>query len=152
LLYFPALEPAGIAAATRHEVSLQQGQGQTVLVVEDEPSTREALVSSLLFLNYKTVEAANGREALAILETKADTIDLVFSDVVMPEMGGIALLHAMRKLQLKTPLVLLTGHPQSDEIETLQAFGLSGWVSKPPSLANLGHKLTQVLGSRNDHE
>jgi signal transduction histidine kinase/ActR/RegA family two-component response regulator len=152
LLYFPALEPAGIAAATRHEVSLQQGQSQTVLVVEDEPSTREALVSSLLFLNYEIVEAANGREALAILETKADSIDLVLSDVVMPEMGGIALLHAMRKLQLKTPLVLLTGHPQSDEVENLKVFGLAGWLSKPPGLVNLSNVLTQVLASTNRHQ
>jgi PAS domain S-box-containing protein len=146
LLYFPAIvEPSGKGAAMLNEVSLQQGQGQTVLIVEDDPATRKALESSLSFLNYKIVEATNGREALAILETEAEPIALVLSDVVMPEMGGIALLHAMRKRRLTTPVVLLTGHPLSEDMENLREFGLAGWLPKPPNLVNLGHMITQVL-------
>jgi PAS domain S-box-containing protein len=144
-LYFPALAAGEKVAVTPEGTSLQEGQGQLVLVVEDNPAIRQALVGSLGFMNYEVIEAINGREALTILETRASDIDLVLSDVVMPEMGGIALLHAMRQRKLEIPVVLLTGHPLSREMENLQALGLAGWLPKPPTLVNLSKLLAQVL-------
>jgi CheY-like chemotaxis protein len=66
----------------------------------------------------------------------------------MPEMGGIALFHAMREQQLPIPIVLLTGHPLSREMENLQSLGLAGWLLKPPSLINLGQLLAQILAEQ----
>ena len=144
-LYFPALDTAESAAGTPDKAALQQGEGQTVLVVEDDLATRKVLVDSLSLMNYEVVEAINGREALAILETRTNDIALVLSDVVMPEMGGIALFHAMRQKNLRIPIVLLTGHPLSKEMENLRILGLAGWLTKPPDLVNLSHLLGQVL-------
>jgi two-component system, cell cycle sensor histidine kinase and response regulator CckA len=144
-LYFAALTTGERTAGTSARTLLQSGQGQRILVVEDDPAIREALVDSLIFLNYEVVKAANGREALTLLATRADEIALVLSDVVMPEMGGLALLHAMQQQKLTIPVVLLTGHPLSTEMENLEALGLAGWLSKPPDLINLSHLLAKVL-------
>jgi len=144
-LYFPALAAGGKAAVPLDTTSLQPGQGQLVLVAEDNPETRQALVDSLTLLNYEVIEATNGREALTTLAARASEIALVLSDAVMPKMGGVALLHAMRKQKLKIPLVLLTGHPLGKELENLQALGLAGWLPKPPTLVNLSRLLAQVL-------
>jgi CheY-like chemotaxis protein len=144
-LYFPALAAGGKAAVPLDTTSLQPGQGQLVLVAEDNPETRQALVDSLTLLNYEVIEATNGREALTTLVARATEIELVLSDAVMPKMGGVALLHAMRKQKLKIPLVLLTGHPLGKELENLEALGLAGWLPKPPTLANLSRLLAQVL-------
>ncbi|KAA3664742.1 MAG: response regulator, partial [Chloroflexi bacterium] len=100
---------------------------------------------SLTLLNYKVLEAANGREALAILKTKPDEIALVLSDVVMPEMGGIALFQAMEQQNLSIPVVLLTGHPLSKDMKSLQELGLAGWLPKPTVLETLSQLLSRVL-------
>lgn len=144
-LYFPGLHTGGKVPGTHNKALLQMGQGQRVLVVEDDEATREALLDSLAQLNYEVLAATNGREALTILATKGAEIDLVVSDVVMPEMGGIALFHALQEQNLTIPLVLLTGHPLSKEMENLQTMGLAGWLPKPPDLVNLSNLLAEVL-------
>jgi CheY-like chemotaxis protein len=146
-LSFPALEIGEQALVRLDGAELALGRGQLVLVVEDHLPTRQALISSLAFLNYEVVEASNGREALAILSSKVHDIALVLSDVVMPQMGGVALLHTMRQQKLGLPIVLLTGHPLTQEMENLQALGLSGWLSKPPDLVNLSRLLAQALAT-----
>ncbi len=144
-LYLPMLETNEETAGSPDRSELQMGQGQKILLVEDNPVTREAILDSLTLLNYEVVTASNGREALMILVTKADDIDLVLSDAVMPEMGGMALFHAMQEQNLTMPMVLLTGHPLNKEMENLQKLGLAGWLPKPPDLANISFLLAKVL-------
>ena len=144
-LYFPAFNTGSSTADTQEKGMLQWGQGQRILVVEDDRATREALLDSLIQLNYEVLAATNGREALKILTAEATKIDLVLSDSVMPEMGGIALYHAMREQNLSIPLVLLTGHPLSKEMENLQTLGLAGWLPKPLDLVRLSHLLAGAL-------
>ncbi len=144
-LYFPALDTAEEVVDFTNSTALLLGAGQKVLVVEDNSSVRTALVDSLRLLNYEVIEAKNGRVALEVLANQAAEIDLVLSDVVMPEMGGIALFHALKQQNLPLPIILLTGHPQSKEMENLQALGLAGWLPKPPDLANLSHLIAKAL-------
>jgi CheY-like chemotaxis protein len=101
-------------------------------------------------LNYRVLEAANGREALDVLEQRASEIALVLSDLVMPEIGGQALFHAMRQRDLILPLVMLTGHPMKSELESLQRQGLAGWLLKPPDPEQLAQLLAQVLSGDAD--
>ena len=153
-IYLPAL-PVHPPEATTLELSAPaQGQGETILVVEDDAAMREALVDSLELLNYRTLEAANGQEALAILERQACEVSedfqslevaLVLSDVVMPRMGGIALLQALKQSGMTVPVVLLTGHPLDKELEELRAQGMSGWLFKPPSLEQLAKVVARAL-------
>ncbi len=130
--------------------ALTKGEGETILVVEDNQATRQALVESLELLNYRTLEAENGREALEILERQtwevsSPEVALVLSDVVMPEMGGVVLFHALRQKGLMVKVVLMTGHPLEEEMESLRTQGLSDWLPKPPSLEQLAQVLTRVL-------
>ncbi|MBK8900496.1 MAG: PAS domain S-box protein [Anaerolineaceae bacterium] len=147
LLYFPALETGESLAGTLDKSLLKMGQGQTILLVEDNRATREALIGSLALLNYEVVAASNGREALTLLTAKQADIDLVLSDVVMPEMGGVALFHAIREQEMQIPMVLLTGHSLSNDMENLQLLGLAGWLPKPPDLAVLSRMLAEALAA-----
>jgi len=70
---------------------------------------------------------------------------LIVSDVVMPEMGGIALFHALSKRGWQTPVILLTGHPMDKELEALQNQGLSAWLTKPPNLERLAQAIADAL-------
>jgi PAS domain S-box-containing protein len=144
-LYFPVFavtwqsQPQPLAAA------LPQGQGQVVLIVEDEDAIRQALVESLALLNYCTLEARNGREALSVLAKHSHEIGLVLSDAVMPEMGGVALFHALREQELAIPFVIVTGHAVEKDMENLRALGLYGWLKKPLELSKLAELLAQGL-------
>ena len=134
----------------------------STLVVEANAPTRQALVDSLELLNYRTLEAADGQEALAILERQTSEdfgelsravsedfrslgVALVLSDVVMPGMGGVALFHALRQTNLAVKVVLMTGHPLVKDMESLRTQGLSDWLPKPPSLEQLAQVVARVL-------
>jgi CheY-like chemotaxis protein len=151
-VYLPALSlreaPAPQERAPQERP--EEGHGETILVVEDNRDMRNALVASLARLGYRTREAPDGREALALFAEQADDpsapgIALVLSDLVMPRMGGQALFHALKQRDPAIKVVLLTGHPMEEELGELEEQGLSGWLFKPPNLEKLAQLLQQVL-------
>ncbi len=144
-IYLPALRAHRRGTDVLKAETFIQGRGEIILVVEDDATLREALVDTLELLNYRVLEAANGREALDILTQRAEEVALVLSDLVMPEMGGQALFHAMRQRGLTLPVVMLSGHAMENELKSLQAQGLAGWLLKPSSPEKLAQLLTQVL-------
>lgn len=96
-------------------------------------------------MNYRCLEAANGREALDLLAQQPEQISLVLSDIVMPNVDGLALLRKMRQEGLKTPVVILSDHPLENDLADLQALGLAGWLLKPVELSQLSQMLTRAL-------
>ena len=149
-IYLPALPVHPVEAPTLEPPVLTKGQGEVILVVEDDASTRQALVEGLELLNYLPLAAADGREALEILERQSSAVSnpevaLVLSDVVMPGMGGVALFHALRQRGLTIKVVLMTGHPLEEEMERLQTQGLSDWLPKPSNLEQLAQVLARAL-------
>lgn len=145
-LYFPMYDVAWQVVAQPLAAALPQGREQVILIVEDENAIRQALVEGLSLLNYRTLEARNGREALSLLAQHGDEIALVLSDAVMPEMGGVALFHAMQERGLMRPFVIITGHAVEKDMENLRALGLHGWLKKPLELSKLAELLAQGLG------
>ena len=108
---------------------------------------RKALVDSLELLGYRVLEAMNGQRALTMLEQCGEEVRLVVSDVVMPEMGGIALLHALRERKHEIGVVMLTGHMLGRELENLRAQGMIDWLHKPPQLEQLAKVVARALGT-----
>jgi CheY-like chemotaxis protein len=154
VLYLPAIAPQRPKPSHYETEMLIQGQGQTILVVEDDNATRAALTDSLELLDYRVLETTNGQEALSILEQYASRsptdpepeIELVLSDVVMPGMGGRALFHALKERNLTVKVVLLTGHPLDEgELEGLRSQGLGGWLLKPLSIERLSQVVAEAL-------
>ncbi len=151
-IYLPALltnTESSIALSLEDVLPLAGREEDLILVVEDNETARHALVESLELLSYQALEAVNGQDALRILEQRGEDIALVLSDVMMPVMGGIALLQALKERGLAVPVVMLTGHPLQEELESLQTQGiaslLAGWLPKPPSLEQLAQVVAQAL-------
>jgi two-component system cell cycle sensor histidine kinase/response regulator CckA len=71
-------------------------------------------------------------------------VDLVLSDVIMPEMGGPALLTSMRRAGFRIPVIFMTGHPLPAGNQTAEEKPLI-WLQKPPRLKQLAHILAQAL-------
>lgn len=121
------------------------GHGQSILLVEDNELLLEAMSELIEVIGYAVIQAHNGREAIARLEETATPVDLVLTDLVMPGMGGDALLVEMRRRGLHTPVVILSGHPMTSELDELKAHGLTGWLLKPASRKDLSQMLAGAL-------
>jgi signal transduction histidine kinase len=144
-LYLPAIQAIDPEPEREAADLLLLGHGEAVLVVEDDRAVRMALVASLEQLEYRPVEARNGREALALLLRQPNDIAVVLSDMIMPEMGGVALLEALKQHQITTPLVFLSGHPMDHDPLAPGQEEYAGWLQKPVSLEALAGLLARVV-------
>lgn len=148
VLYLPATRAAEPWPEPEVNDVLAIGHGETILVVEDDLSVRMALVASLEQLEYRALEAKNGKEALAILLRQPNTIDLVLSDMIMPEMGGLALLKAIKEHHIATPLAFLSGHPMDHDPLAPDQDEYAGWLQKPVTLEALAGLLARIVAGR----
>jgi len=146
-LYLPALPQTGAETPQAQSETPTEGQQETILVVEDNRATRRALRDALETLNYRTLEAEDGREGLELYERHQSEIALVLTDLVMPEMGGQALIHELRQRNPTVKVVVITGHPLDEEISHLRANGRVEVVEKPVALEQLARVIRRRLNS-----
>ena len=110
------------------------GSGEKLLLVEDDYSTREAMKTLLEDSNYKVLVAANGQEALSIYELEGETIAMIISDMVMPEMGGVELYKTLVEKQPEVKMLFITGHPIIEDDQSMPETGNVHWLQKPFSV------------------
>jgi two-component system cell cycle sensor histidine kinase/response regulator CckA len=144
-IYLPALTRQEAIVAEAQVTGAPRGNGETILVVEDNASTRAAVSEILESLNYHTLQAADGEEALAVFEQHADRIDLVVSDLVMPEMGGQALYGALRRRRPDLKLILMTGYPLGGSTRELLDDQEVSWLQKPLTTLGLAEAVHRTL-------
>ncbi len=114
--------------------SIPRGEGETVLVVEDDTATREALQYLLESQNYNVYTAQDGIEALKLYDQTGKHFDLVVSDIVMPGMGGLMLYSVLREREPNLRMLFITGHPLELENQTLLEESRLNWLQKPFSM------------------
>lgn len=119
----------------------------TILLVEDEDAVRMGGVRALQSRGYTVLEASTGVEALEILEQKQGAVDLVVSDVVMPEMDGPTLLGELRKLYPDIKFVFVSGYAKDAFAKNLPEGSVYGFLSKPFSLKQLATTVKEMLES-----
>ncbi len=146
-VYLPPLPQPEVETKPQATAESYDGAGRLILVVEDAPMLRRALADTLKAYHFRVVTAANGNEALSVLESYPE-VALILSDMVMPGMDGQALLEALRARQGAPPLVMISGHPMGHEAERLRAQGLAGWLTKPVQLDDLLQLLMRLLTSQ----
>jgi len=120
-VFLPAVAAAVDTRTPARGVRAVRGGRETILVVEDEPGVRRLVSDILQRAGYGVRTAADGVQALALLDAEQTTsmqrgespVALVVSDVVMPEMGGIELCAALRERRPGLPVLLMSGYPAS---------------------------------------
>ena len=95
------------------------GRGETILLVEDDAPTRDAVRDNLEALNYRVIEVTKGLKALEVYSS-ASEIDLVLTDVIMPEMGGMKLIEELRKCNHLARAVAMTGYALPEDLQTFR--------------------------------
>jgi two-component system cell cycle sensor histidine kinase/response regulator CckA len=152
--HYPEKEPVADAAATngvakaptaeaKPRVDLT-GQG-TILLVEDEEGLRSLNARGLRSRGYTVIEASNGIEAMEALEEKNGAVDLVVSDVVMPEMDGPTLLRAMRARNPDLKIIFVSGYAEDAFAKSLEEDEKFDFLAKPFALSALVAKVKETM-------
>ena len=143
-VYLPQTYEKLVAAATESQ-SLAPVAHAVILVVEDEEGVRE-LVRDLLEANgYTVFVAQNGKEALSICSLQKAAINLVVTDVVMPEMGGPELAEHLKKSRPAIKVLFMSGYADHAIVHNGTLAAGASFIQKPFTLPNFARKVREVL-------
>ena len=140
-IFLPRVPAAAPPAEADEAAPLMDGHGTRVLVVEDNTDVGTFTLQGLNELGYETVWSANAEDALTELAKGADWFDVVFSDVMMPDMGGIELGQRIRRDHHDLPVVLTSGY--SHVLAQNGTFGFE-LLHKPYSIEQLSRVLRKA--------
>jgi PAS domain S-box-containing protein len=137
----------GASAQPVAPVAIPQKGSSTILLAEDESTLRQAICESLTALGYRVIEAADGLEALAAIERDRAEIDLLLTDAVMPNLGGLDLIQRVRSAHPEVKSILMSGYSNSaSPTETPGNEGLV-FLQKPFAQAELAKAVRKVLAT-----
>jgi len=148
-IYFPqvlqtlAAEEAPVRVPTQ-EIALLRGN-ETVLLVEDEEAVRIFAASVLRRQGYEVIEAHNGVEALELLQRAHGRVQLLLTDVVMPEMGGPALVARLRDQYPTLPVLYMSGYAERAVVHNGLVKSKQAFLQKPFTPIVLARKVREVL-------
>ncbi|MDJ0851416.1 MAG: PAS domain S-box protein [Myxococcota bacterium] len=127
---FPMAASPSTASRARARPGVEAGERPSVLIVDDDDDVREVTSEVLKRAGFDVRAVAGGREAIAILETRADSIGLVVLDLMMPDLDGEETLREIHRLQPGIPVILISGFEES---LTAERFGsrIAGFLRKP---------------------
>lgn len=145
-LYLPTT--SGVNAEATSDADLPEdaeGDGETILLVEDQEDVREVAVALLEDLGYSVIDAKDGQLGLALLESTSE-IDLLLTDVVMPGgLDGAALAKAARAMRPELPILFATGFAEAAVLRRGDIKANENLVTKPYRRADLAIKVRQAL-------
>jgi two-component system cell cycle sensor histidine kinase/response regulator CckA len=118
----------------------------TILLVEDEDPVRLFASRALRSKGYRVLEARTGLAALSLLEDAEEHVDLIVTDVVMPEMDGPALIEKVRAERPGMRIICISGYAEGSFREKLGSFRNIHFLPKPFTLSQLAERVKEVLG------
>jgi PAS domain S-box-containing protein len=125
-----------------------QGNGELILVVDDEPNILGVTKIILEKHHYDVLSAGDGPEALAIFAQQMQAINLVLTDLSMPYMDGIALVRSLKKMRPDLSIVASTGQGEQAGVAELQSLGVKNFLTKPYNTERLLSTLDDTLHGR----
>ncbi|MDB6093625.1 MAG: multi-sensor hybrid histidine kinase [Verrucomicrobia bacterium] len=130
-IYLPAAAVDTRLPAPPKAEDLAGGHGELILVVDDEEPILAATRLMLEHYGYRVETAGNGAEALAAFVANREAIKVVITDVMMPVMGGVTLIRALRALAPKLKVLATSGLTDQENDAQLKAAGVNGIIAKP---------------------
>jgi len=127
------------------KVEVASRGSEVVMLVEDEQPVRHATAEFLTLQGYKVLQAKDGQEAITVASAHGGAIDLVITDVVMPNMSGGQLAKELAKLRPATRLLFVSGYAGKTVIDHEVIDADSNFMEKPYSLKQLSSKIREIL-------
>jgi two-component system cell cycle sensor histidine kinase/response regulator CckA len=145
-IYLPVAHAQARVAESSPAEQTSSRPRETLLIVEDESVIRTALAEFLSGAGYKVLCARNGKEALGKIHASPDTVDLVITDVVMPQMSGPKLAEQLASIHPEIKILFVSGCSEDVSLSEAAACPPRNFLLKPFSFQTLAEKVRQVLG------
>lgn len=142
-IYLPALKEIS-EHQSDNQSKLPRGNGETILVIDDELSILEVTEKTLEAFGYKVLTASDGAEGTAIFAERKDEIKVVLTDMMMPIMNGVATIKAIKKIDQNAVIIASSGLENGNEKEA-KNLGVKLFLRKPYTAKTLLESLQQVL-------
>jgi CheY-like chemotaxis protein len=137
-LYFPITSTDAVAESTPGTDGPPSAQGRVALLVEDDSLVRAMAVRVLVQAGYTVLEAPQGRAALDLVQRHRGRLDIVITDIGLPEMDGHELGRRLREERPDVPVLYMSGYGDADSVGPL--------LRKPFAPDVLVHKVNELLG------
>ena len=138
-VYLPANHTmaAEVPQQSDKDDELPRGNGETILVVDDETSILSITSETLQAFGYNVVTASNGAEAVALYAQKKEHIAAILTDLSMPVMDGRATIYALLKINPKAKIIAMSGMDENETVAKASTAGIKHFISKPYTAATL---------------
>jgi PAS domain S-box-containing protein len=145
-VYLPAMEISSEARKEQTEkASLPRGNGETILLVDDEASILVITSQTLQAFGYRVLTATDGAEAVAIYAQHRHEIAVVLTDMMMPIMDGPATIRALTKIDPEVKIIAASGLNANAEVAKVSGMGLKHFLTKPYTAGTLLKTLRIIL-------
>lgn len=148
-LYLPVADGMESDLVNDDSGEILLGQGETILIADDEELVREAACEVLTKIGYKVKAVTDGKEAVQCMKAFKDDIDLALLDLIMPQMGGAAAAGQIRKIQPKLPLLFITGYDMNDSLDHKLHMDHADVITKPFQVSVLSQVIRKLLRQAN---
>ena len=147
-VWLPACGETAALPAAEHLAELVQGQGESVMIVDDEPALVRIAEETLAQLGYDPAGFHSGAAALAAFRAEPERYDVVLTDETMPGLAGTELAVEIRKLRADVPIMLMSGHRGEQLSAGARAAGVVGILYKPFLGRAIAESLARALAAR----
>jgi CheY-like chemotaxis protein len=144
-VYFPALTGDSAAEEDLPASKIPFGNGELILVVDDEENIRDVTKATLEKFGYRVETGADGTEGLAIFAQKGSEISAVVTDVSMPFMDGPAMIRALRRMDPTVKIIAMSGLMNSEQMADLESLGVNASLLKPFTAEALLNQVAELM-------
>ncbi len=146
-VYLPAIKTE-MKNVEERQLELPIGQGELVLVAEDEDSVREVTISTLEEYGYNVLAARDGADAVVLYAQNMDIIKVVLMDMMMPVMDGEASIRAIRKINPDVKVIAVSGLEEKDKLVKIESTRVHTLLPKPYTAERLLKAMHEVLSAK----
>jgi CheY-like chemotaxis protein len=148
-IYLPRAMEVRVPGASTPQRNRTVG-AETILLVEDDDEVRQVASRILRRNGYRVLEAGNGADALRVCENENDPVDLIVTDLVMPEMGGSELAKKIREQQPDARILFTSGYTEDAVVRQSLLQEGEAFIEKPFTPAKLANKAREMLSTEDD--
>jgi len=142
-IYLPASGKQLIKEKIRHEAVLTGSE--MILLVDDEKMVADISKDMLEKLGYKIVVATGGNEAIKLLKTIRNQVNLVILDMIMPDMSGGETFNRLRAIKPDVKILLSSGYSLNGQASEIMQRGCNGFIQKPFNMKQISRKIREIL-------
>lgn len=149
-IHLPAVLEGEAAAASENAPNLLRGNGEMVLIIDDEESHRVIMGDTLKEFGYRVLLAGDGAEACSLYAQRPAEIDVVLTDLMMPIMDGAATIRTLKRMNQQLPIIADSGNTVPQYVALARAAGADTFLARPYRTETLLTALRDSLAARGE--